>query len=115
LLPLVQAGEARPLLTTNAERSSHLPKVPTARELGFDAVAMGWQGICVAKGTPQAIVDAMDRALKSTLVSDEVRAKLQTFGAERPPGGPGEFAAFIRAENALWRPLIRDLGLRMES
>ncbi|MCK8785948.1 tripartite tricarboxylate transporter substrate binding protein [Roseomonas sp. NAR14] len=115
VLPLVQAGAARALVAVHEARAPALPETPTARELGYDVVAPGWQGVVVARGTQPAQVAAMDRALQAALDTPEVKAKLATYGGERLPGGPAEFAAYIRRENAAWRPLIRDLGLRMDS
>ena len=114
-LPLLRSGDARALLTVDAARSAQAPDVPTARELGYDAVAPGWQGVCVAKGTPPSLVEAMDRLLQAALASGEGKAMLQALGANRSAGGPKAFADYIRSENALWRPLIRRLGLRMDA
>ncbi|MCQ4159890.1 tripartite tricarboxylate transporter substrate binding protein [Roseomonas sp. GC11] len=114
-LPLLASGDARALLAAHGERLPYALDVPTARELGFDAVAPGWQGVCVAAATPAPVREMIESALASALAAPKVTERLATLGAERPAGGVREFLAYIRQERALWRPLIRELGLRMDS
>jgi tripartite-type tricarboxylate transporter receptor subunit TctC len=40
---------------------------------------------------------------------------MKGLGIEYQPWTPAQFNAFVAAENALWRPLIRDLGIRLDS
>jgi tripartite-type tricarboxylate transporter receptor subunit TctC len=57
--PQVQAGQARFLAVSTAERHPLFPDVPTFTELGYGIVMDLFRGISVPKGTPQPVVQAL--------------------------------------------------------
>ncbi|MBP0493392.1 Bug family tripartite tricarboxylate transporter substrate binding protein [Pararoseomonas indoligenes] len=112
----IRDGKVRALCVLSEARSPTSPEVPTARELGFgSAVAYGWQGICVPAGTPAPVVARLSTELARAIASDEMSARFTTLGIERANYSPAEFAAFVAKENGEWRPLIRELGIRLDS
>lgn len=68
----------------------------------------------VPTGTPDAIVDKLNRDIGEILQSADVRARLQAQGAEAAPGRPEQFAEFIASETSRLKKLIEGAGLRME-
>ena len=79
----VQSGAVRIIATINDGRTNYFPDAPTMAEQGFpDAQVTPWFGIVVPKGTPQPIVERIDKALEAALASSEVREKLDTAGCE---------------------------------
>src|SRR5205085_11338347 len=75
LLPLIQDGKARALAFTGSARSPDLPDVPTMRESGFPQVGYNpdvWLGVLAPLGTPNAIIDTLNREIKNSLQSAEV-------------------------------------------
>ena len=114
-LPLLTTNRARGILVIGDSRPTAAPQVPSAVELGYPkAVAYGWQGICVASGTPPAIVDRLNALLRAAVESPEVSKQMRDTGVEAVPRSAAEMAEFVRAENAIWRPLIRELGIRLD-
>jgi tripartite-type tricarboxylate transporter receptor subunit TctC len=114
--PFVRDGRVRALCSFNEARMQALPDVPTLAELGYPtAVAYGWQGVGVQAGTPDATVAAINRLLVQAIASEEVATRLRGIAVETVADDPARFAAFIARENAEWRPLIRDLGIRLDS
>ena len=114
-LPFLSTGRARGIMVIGDSRASAAPQVPTAVELGYPrAVAYGWQGISVAAGTAPAIVERLNGLIRAAIESPEVSKQMRDIGAELVPRSPAEMAEFVRAENAVWRPLIRDLGIRLD-
>ncbi|WP_245215501.1 Bug family tripartite tricarboxylate transporter substrate binding protein [Pararoseomonas baculiformis] len=114
-LPAIKGGRIRALLVAGDRRAASLPDVPTAIELGFpDTVAYGWQGVCVAAGTPPAIVARLNEAMRAAVASPEMTKHMQEMGVEAVPHSPAQMAEFVRAENATWRPLIQELGIRLD-
>ncbi|UFN49025.1 tripartite tricarboxylate transporter substrate binding protein [Roseomonas sp. OT10] len=115
-IPFLRDGKARALLVMSEARSASARDVPTALELGHaGAVAYGWQGMSVPAGVPAPVVQQLNTALNRATASGELQARMQTLGIEPAPWTPAEFSAFVEKEIALWRPLIRELGIRLDS
>jgi tripartite-type tricarboxylate transporter receptor subunit TctC len=49
------------------------------------------------------------------MTSPDIARRLADLGIEYQPWTPAQFTAFVAQENAVWRPLIRDLGIRLDS
>lgn len=114
-LPFIRDGRVRALAVLTEARTPEAPAVPTMRELGHDAVAFGWQGISVPKATPARIVARLNAELVRAVASEEVQARCRTLGIQTNAWSAEEFDAFVARENALWRPLIRELAIRLDS
>jgi len=113
--PFIRDGRVRALAVFSETRSPRAPDVPTLRELGFaDAIAYGWQGMSVPAATPAPIVARLHAALIAGTGADDVQARFRDLGIESAPWSPAEFSAFVVRENAAWRPLIRELGIRLD-
>ena len=116
-IPFITSNRARALCVLSEARSPRAPDVPTLRELKVGDVepAYGWQGVSVPAGVPAPVLERLGEALRAAVAADDVRARFNTLGIESAPWSPAEFDAFVRRENAEWRPLIRDLGIRLDS
>jgi tripartite-type tricarboxylate transporter receptor subunit TctC len=114
-IPFIRDGRVRALLVMSEGRSTSAPDVPTVRQLGTDAVAYGWQGLAVAAATPAPILARMNAELNRAIASEEMQARFGALGIESAAMSPAEFAEFTRRDNAVWRPLIRELGIRLDS
>lgn len=114
-LPFVTSGRARALAALSERRIAALPDLPTLAELGHpELVAYGWQGVAVAAGTPEPVVTRLNAELVAVVGMPEVAGRLQAIGAEASPVDAAAFRAFVAKEAATWRPLIRELGIRID-
>ncbi len=114
--PFITSGRARALCVFSDARSARTPDVPTLKELGFaTAIAYGWQGMSVPTGTPAPVVARLNEVLKAATAADDVQARYRDLGIENAPWSAQEFNDFVARENAAWRPLIRELGIRLDS
>jgi tripartite-type tricarboxylate transporter receptor subunit TctC len=113
--PFIRDNRVRTLVALTDARTRLAPNVPTAKELGHDAVAYGWQGMSVPTGTPAPIIARLSEEMRRAMQSDQLTARLTDLDIEYRPWSPAEFQAFVGRENALWRPLIRELGIRLDS
>ena len=114
-MPFIVDGRVRALCVLSEARSAQAPQVPTLRELGFpEAVAYGWQGMSVTAATPAPIIARLSAEMITAIQSPEISSRMATLGIEYRPWSPAEFNAFVAAENAVWRPLIRELGIRLD-
>jgi len=115
-LPFIRDRRVRALAVLSSARSPQLPDVPTMAELGHaNTVAYGWQGMSVPAATPAPIIARLSAEMITAIQSPEISARMATLGIEYQPWSPAEFNAFVASENALWRPLIRELGIRLDS
>ncbi len=108
----VQAGRLRLLATLTAQRDPAFPDVPTARELGIDVSLDAWRGIAVPKGTPQAIIATLERAIREAVESPSFAAASEKLYA-RPAFLPAaEFGKLIAAEDAYLARIMEQVGLK---
>jgi tripartite-type tricarboxylate transporter receptor subunit TctC len=115
-IPFLRDGRVRGLLVLSEQRSAQAPAVPTALELGIpEAVAFGWQAMSAPAGTPTAILARLNREMRQAMAGEEMQKRLRDLGIESADWSPAELDAFVARENALWRPLIRELGIRLDS
>ena len=109
---LVQQGKIRALAVTSKERSPTLPDVPSASEVipGFEN--SGWFGLMAPAGTPQEVVDKVQRDTRRIILSDDFKAKLAQQGMEPVGNSPADFEKAIREESARWQKIIEERHLK---
>ncbi|MBX9698424.1 MAG: tripartite tricarboxylate transporter substrate binding protein [Acetobacteraceae bacterium] len=114
-IPFIRDNRVRALCVFSEARSPVAPDVPTLRELGFPtAIAYGWQGMSVQAAVPAPVVARLHDALLAGVGGADVQDRFRTLGIESAPWSPQQFQDFVRRENAEWRPLIRELGIRLD-
>ncbi|HET7403366.1 MAG TPA: tripartite tricarboxylate transporter substrate binding protein [Usitatibacter sp.] len=108
----IRQGKIRALAVTSRERNPALPDVPSASEAlpGFEN--SGWFGLMAPTGTPQEVIDKVQRDSATILRSDEFKAKLAQQGMLPVGNSPADFAAAIRDESARWARIIKDRHLK---
>jgi tripartite-type tricarboxylate transporter receptor subunit TctC len=115
MLPYVHSGAIKALAVTSVVRSSALPDVPTTAELGHPAVnSDNWYGLVAPAGTPPEILGKLRNASMAVLRSGELKKQFDSQSAVPSPTTPGEFAAFVQAEQAKWGPLVLATGAKLE-
>jgi tripartite-type tricarboxylate transporter receptor subunit TctC len=111
----VRAGKLRGLATTGAKRTETLPDLPTVAESGLPGYeALGWFGLLAPAATPAPIVDRLSGDANRVLADPEVRSRMLALGADPRGNTPGEFARFIREDQAKWAKLVRDAGIKLD-
>ncbi len=115
LLPFITAGKLRPLAAASAERNRLLPDIATFAELGYPAMDISlWYGIVAPAGTPQTIVHRLNAELVKILDTPDVRKSFADQGADTKGGAPEDFDAFMRAEFARWRTVVKQAGIKQD-
>jgi tripartite-type tricarboxylate transporter receptor subunit TctC len=115
MIPHIAAGKLRPLAVTGPTRIAALKDVPTMIEAGFpDFVVRDWQGIVARAGTPAAVVQKMNGAIRDALATAEVRAVLAKLGADAAAGSPEAFAELIDVEISRWAKVAKAAGIQVE-
>lgn len=111
----LKSGSLRALAVLGPKRSTLLPDVPTSAEAGLPGFESGLNyGLLAPAGTPRAIVDKLNVALRAGVETAEVRARIAADGGDPLTSTPEEYAADIAREDKKWGDLIRKLNLRIE-
>jgi tripartite-type tricarboxylate transporter receptor subunit TctC len=104
----IRGGRLRPIATSEAERATTLPDVPTFAESGFPTVvSTNWFGFSAAAGIPEAVAERWRVAIAAALASDLVKERFGAIGVRPGRLGPAEYTALVRSELDRWREVIR--------
>jgi tripartite-type tricarboxylate transporter receptor subunit TctC len=111
----IKQGSVRALAVTGAHRSPALPEVPTLAEAGArDQESDIILGLLVPGGTPQTVIDRLNRAIVAIVAMPEVRERLAALGFEPIASTPGEFADRIKWEIDKWAKVIRAADIKAQ-
>jgi tripartite-type tricarboxylate transporter receptor subunit TctC len=114
----VRGGRLRALAVTSAERNPQLPDVPTMRESVPELASYEvntWFGLFAPAGTPAPAVRAINAELAAWMDLPDTERRFSELGGAALRGSPEEFGAFVRAEIAKWREVIRKEGLQIDA
>lgn len=115
LLQNTKAGKLRALAVGTARRSPALPDVPTVAELGYPGFeAALWLGVLAPAGTPQPIIDRLNRELTSIAATPDFRSLMDKNGAEPISNTPEQFATMIRAEVERYTKVVKAIGVKLD-
>lgn len=116
VLEHIRSGKLRALAISSQKRLPALPDVPTFEEKGirgFDVT--NWYSVMGPKGMPKEIVARIDEAMKKAMADPEVRSKLEPQGVLfGGPQTPEAFRDFVRAENAKYTKMVRELNVKAD-
>lgn len=80
--PAIQGGLVRGIALASKTRLAHLPNVPTAAEAGLPQFEIaGWYALFAPKGTPHAVIDKLNVAMRAGVASDDYRKRLEELGS----------------------------------
>lgn len=114
-LPHLRDGSSRALAISAPTRHPQLPDVPTLQEAGlagFDIIT--WNVLQGPRGIPEPVLARLNRAAVEALAEPEMRRRLTAAGIDpAEPSTPESTRAFVAAELAKFRAIVRETGLRL--
>jgi tripartite-type tricarboxylate transporter receptor subunit TctC len=114
-LPHVRSGRLRALATGGPTRLPALPGVPTIAESGYPAYSsVGWAGIYVPDGTPQAVIDRLNAAIVTAVTLPAVKEAFAAQGVEGASSTPAEAAKLLVQDYARLGELARSIGMQAQ-
>ncbi len=114
-LPQVQSGKLKVLGVSKATRMPLIGNVPTLAEQGVAGFESGtWQGILAPRGTPDAIVQQLNKALIGAIRSADIRSRLAGQGAEVVTMTPAEQDRFFAKERSRWADVVQAAAIRLD-
>ena len=88
--------------------------VPTLKEKGIDYVRYGFLGICADKGTPQPILDLLNRHVVSIVATPEYRDLIEKGGSLPESSTPQQLGQVITQTVDDVEATIREFGMQQE-
>lgn len=111
----VKSGRLDALAVGSATRSVVLPEVPTLIEQGVkDANIDMWYGLFAPKGTPQPIVDQLNREVAAILNAPEARKVFEAQGLVPTASTPAALADIVVKDRARWADVVKSRGIQPE-
>ncbi len=113
-LALTKGGKLRALAVTSQKRSPLAPEVPTLDEIVPGLQAVAWQGLFAPAGTPDAVLDRLEREVTFILKQPDVVSYLAEGGTTAVASSRSDFATFVKSETARWAEIVKLSGARSD-
>jgi tripartite-type tricarboxylate transporter receptor subunit TctC len=115
VMSTIREGKIKAVFTTGAKRMTQLPDVPTIQESGVPGYDVNaWVGLMVPAGTPNPIVQRLNKEIASIINSPEMKTRLSNDGSEVVASSPEAFASHVRRELDKWGTVIRNAGIKAD-
>ena len=116
VLELHRSGKMRVLAVTGPTRLTAAPELPTAAELGFPGITVtGSIGLLAPAGTPIGIIEQIAQATRTAVAEPAYQQMLISAGMESTlDSNPEKFRRSLAADVALWAPVVKALGLKID-
>lgn len=109
---LIKANRLTALAVTGKTRSPLLPDVPTTTEAGYPGVQFtSWTGLFAPAGTPDAVIQKLNKAVEIALKDPAVIDYIEKSGATPVRQSPAAFDKFVKSEVDKWVKAARDAGV----
>jgi tripartite-type tricarboxylate transporter receptor subunit TctC len=112
----IESGKIKAFAVTTSKplTTPALARLPTLDSQGLKGFNVSiWHGLYAPKGTPKAVVDQVNAALKAALKDPDFIKRQESLGAVIITDArlnPAEHKAFVTAEIAKWGPVIKAAG-----
>jgi tripartite-type tricarboxylate transporter receptor subunit TctC len=111
-ISLIKDGRVVVIAVGSARRSSVLPDIPTTEESGYpDSAYRFWVGMLTPSGTPSAVVERLNKAVREVLATAEIKERLAALGADAAPTTPADFDKLIARELVDNAALAKEAGI----
>jgi tripartite-type tricarboxylate transporter receptor subunit TctC len=114
-VPHIRAGRVRAMAVAAPGRVDGFANVPTFTELGLAAFnAPSWFGVIAPRGTPQPIIERMQREIAAAVKTPEITARLHDIGVIPLGNTPEAYGRQIHDEIDKWARVAKLIGFTPE-
>lgn len=115
LEPHTGPGRLLVLAAFAPNRMPKFPEAPSFAEAGYPGLELpSFAGFFVPAGTPQDVVERFNAEAIKAMQRPEMADWVKTTGAYYVPFKPAEFADLVRKEQAKWKRMSEETGIRVE-
>ena len=108
----LDGGQLRAIAWTGPKPSPALPDVPTASAQGVkDFYAASWNSLYAKAGTPQDVIDTLNKALHDVLADPDVKQRLLALGIDSRANTPAEMDRQFHDDVRQWAAVIERAGI----
>ena len=112
--PNIRSGKLKALAVTSLAPSSLLPGVPALSQT-FPGFAIDtWWGLVAPAGTPQPVIDKLNKAFTDALKAPETKTRFEALMAEPVPTPPAAFDQFMAAERKKYQQVVKASGAKVD-
>jgi tripartite-type tricarboxylate transporter receptor subunit TctC len=110
----LRAGKIKILGVAGHRRVDLIADVPTLKETGVDVEVSNWWGLLAPAGTPNTLVDRLNRESNAALSEPDMKKRFASEGADPMPMSRTDFEKFMTDETAKWAKVARETGIKIE-
>ena len=111
IVGFLKAGEIRVLAVLTDERVPGFDDIPTAKEQGFDVVAVNWRGLYIPKGVSDEVFDKWAGKLQQVADSAEWKEAMAANGLAPFTKVGGDFQSYVDGLVTEINQLSKDIGV----
>ena len=113
VLAHIRAGKLRVYAISTAQRSSTLPDVPTAAELGFPGFDIATViGLQAPAGTPREVVSRLQAAVAKALRERDVAERMANLAMELRENGTEDYVRFVKEDLERYSAAVKTAGVK---
>ena len=109
---LLEAGNLRSIAVTSAQRLPAMPELPTFAETVPGYEVSFWGGLVAPRGTPEPMLERLNREVDAILRQPDVADRVRSFGADPVGGDRAHYSRVIAEDWRRWGEVVRATGLR---
>ena len=114
-LALIKDGRVKAIAVTTAKRLAAFPDLPTVAEAGVPGYEVStWFALFGPAGTPEPVVQRLNREFAAALADHDIRDKLVAQGFTLNGGSPQDLGALVRSELVKWARVVKESGAKAE-
>ena len=108
--PGLQGGGVRLLGIASQKRLPNLPNLPALNETVPGVVSSGWIVLMAPSGVPDAIIQKLNADLRKVVAMPDVIERFHQLGTYSRDYTPAQTGEFMRSEEKLWWPIVRQVN-----
>ena len=109
MAPGTQGGGIRLLGVASEKRLPNVPDLPAISETMPGVVSSGWIVMMVPAGVPDAIIQKLNKDLRTVIAEKDVMERFHQLGTYSRELTPAQTEDFMHSEEKLWWPIVRQV------
>jgi len=111
IVGFLKSGDIRAIAVLTEERVPGFEDIPTAKEQGFDVVAVNWRGLYIPRGVSDDVFNEWATRLQAVADSPEWAEAMAANGLAPFTKVGGDFQSYVDGVVAEIRQLSKDIGV----